>query len=140
MRVYAACRCVYLDAHLSAINQVARSLLSNPQDSLLVVCGRLQPDCASQASTRPPALRVDAELAAAVGISIDGRGVSGDSTTGPSRLEGLAVSLPSWGKTDRTSSWQEFADGVVCDEVVHLFEEACFIHAIAELFFGSCQQ
>lgn len=68
--------------------------------------------------------RVDAELAAAIGItneqafsSSDGQTPSSAPVSSHPRLSGYAVRLPVWGKTDRSSSWREFALGASCPEV-----------------------
>ena len=74
--------------------------------------------------------RVDAELAAAIGIinekasSSDGQTPSSAPASSHARLSGYAVRLPVWGKTDRSSSWREFALGASCPEVRAAVDDA----------------
>jgi glycosyltransferase involved in cell wall biosynthesis len=74
--------------------------------------------------------RVDAELASAIGIinekasSSDGQTPSSAPASSHPRLSGYAVRLPVWGKTDRSSSWREFALGASCPEVRAAVDDA----------------
>ena len=92
-----------------ASRAVARSLLVRPDDTLVVVCGRPAGDC--HGGVAP----VHAELAAAVGVGEE---------TSAARLSGWAVPLQSWGTTDRSSAWQEFAAGAGSGPVGAAVDEA----------------